>query len=67
MTTLKITIEIDDDRIFEILEEQDIKPSKAKVKKLKDLFSDVESDYFSEFEEVFEDALKEIADEEWGE
>jgi len=66
MATLTITIEIDDERIFEILEEQDIKPSKAKVKKLKDLFSDVESDYFSEFEEIFENALKEIAEEEWG-
>jgi hypothetical protein len=68
MAELKITIEIDDERIYEILEEQEIKrPSQAKVNKLKKLFEDVESDYFSEFEEVLENALKDIAEEEWGE
>lgn len=67
MAELTITIVIEDDRIFELLEENDIKPSQAKVNKLKKLFAEVESDYFAEFEEVFEDALKEIAEEEWGE
>jgi hypothetical protein len=37
------------------------------VNKLKKLFLEVESDYYDQFEEVLEDALKEIAEEEWGE
>jgi hypothetical protein len=67
MAELTITITIEDDRIFELLEEQDIKPSKAKVNKLKKMFAEVESDYWDQFEEVFDNALKEIAEEEWGE
>lgn len=68
MAELRVTIEIDDERILEILEEQDVKrPSQAKVNKLKKLFEDVESDFFAEFEEVLENALKEIIEEEWGE
>lgn len=67
MAELTVTITIDDERLFELLEENDIKPSKAKVNKLKKLFGEVESDFWDQFEEVFEDALKEIAEEEWGE
>lgn len=63
---ITITITIEDDQIFELLEENDIKPSQAKVNKLKKLFAEVESDYYEQFEEVFFEALKEIAEEEWG-
>jgi len=67
MATLKITFEIDDERIFEILEENEIKPSQTKVNKLKKLFLDVESDYYAELEEIIEEGLSEIAQDEWGE
>jgi hypothetical protein len=67
MATLKITFEIEDERILEILEENDIKPSQAKVNKLKKLFLDVESDYYADLEEIIEDGLSEIAQDEWGE
>jgi hypothetical protein len=64
---LTITITLEDDQLFELLEENDIKPSQAKVNKLKKLFAEVESDFYEQFEEVFFEALKEIAEEEWGE
>jgi hypothetical protein len=67
MATLKITVEIEDERILEILEECEIKPSQAKVNKLKRLFLDVESDYYADIEEVIEEGLSEIAQDEWGE
>jgi hypothetical protein len=63
---LTITITLEDDQLFELLEENDIKPSQAKVNKLKKLFAEVESDFYEQFEEVFFEALKEIAEEEWG-
>jgi hypothetical protein len=61
-----VTIVLEDDQIFELLEDNDIKPSQAKVNKLKKLFQEVESDFYEQFEEVFFEALKEIAEEEWG-
>jgi hypothetical protein len=64
---LQITITLDDERIFDLLEENDIKPSKAKVTKLKKLFREVESDYYDELEEALTECLNEIAQEEWGE
>jgi hypothetical protein len=63
---LTITITLEDDQLFELLEENDIKPSQAKVNKLKKLFAEVESDFYEQLEEVFFEALKEIAEEEWG-
>jgi hypothetical protein len=67
MAELTITIVIDDERIFEILEENDIKPSQAKVNKLKKIFLEVESDYYADFEEGLDEILGELAQEEWGE
>lgn len=62
---LSITTTLEDDQIFELLEELEIKPSQAKVNKLKKLFLDVESDFYHLFEDALREALTEIAEEEW--
>jgi hypothetical protein len=64
---IDIALRLDDDRIFEILEENDIKPSQAKVNKLKKLFAEVESDFEGQVEESLEEFLVDLAEEEWGE
>jgi hypothetical protein len=64
---ITITITLDDEQLFELLEGSDIKPSQAKVNKLKKLFKEVEGDHLEALEEAFLDALREVAEEEWGE
>lgn len=64
---LTVTIELEDERLFEILENLDIKPSQAKVNKLKKLFKEMEQDFYEQLEETLENCLEEIAQEEWGE
>ena len=67
MASLRITFELEDERILELLEENEVKPSKAKINKLKKLFLDVEIDVLADLEELLEEALGEIIQEEWGE
>jgi restriction endonuclease Mrr len=62
---LTVTVTIEDDSLLELLEEYDVKPSKAKVNKLKKLVDDV----YPDAQEVMEDALREflgdMIQEEW--
>jgi hypothetical protein len=64
---ITVTITLEDERIFDILDNNEIKPSQAKVNKLKKLFKEVEGDYYEQLEQALEEALEEIALEEWGE
>ena len=65
---LTVTITLDDERLFDLLHDNDIKrPSMAKVKKLKKLFEEVLEDFYPDLEEAVEEALTEIIEEEWGE
>ncbi|MBT2728411.1 hypothetical protein J7E63_15890 [Bacillus sp. ISL-75] len=64
---LTATIVLDDDRIFEILENNDIKPSQAKINKIKKIFNEAYPDFMEQLEEALEEIVEEIANEEWGE
>jgi hypothetical protein len=64
---LTVTIALEDERLVDILENLEIKPSQAKVNKLKKLFKEMEQDFYEQLEETLENCLEEIAQEEWGE
>jgi hypothetical protein len=64
---LTVTIELEDERLIDILENLEIKASQAKVNKLKKLFKEMEQDFYEQLEETLENCLEEIAQEEWGE
>lgn len=64
---LTIEINLPDDSIFDMIENLDVKPSQAKVNKLKKLFLEVIEDHYEDFEELLLEKLEEIAEEEWGE
>jgi hypothetical protein len=64
---LTIEINLPDDSLFDLLENLEIKPSQAKVNKLKKLFKEVIEDHYEDFEELLLEKLEEIAEEEWGE
>jgi hypothetical protein len=64
---LTIEITIPDESIFDMIENLDVKPSQAKVNKLKKLFKEVIEDHYEDFEELLMEKLEELANEEWGE
>jgi hypothetical protein len=64
---LEISFRLEDERILEILEENEVKPSQAKVNKLKKLYAEVEMDLLEELEGILEEFLSNIIQEEWGE
>lgn len=64
---LEISFRLEDERIFELLEENEVKPSQAKVNKLKKLYAEVEMDLLEELEGILEEFLSNIIQEEWGE
>lgn len=63
---LEVTIVLEDEQLESLLEDNDIKSTKAKINKLKKLFEEVKDDYLEQLEEAFLEALQEIAQEEWG-
>jgi hypothetical protein len=64
---LTIEITIPDDSIFDMIENLEIKPTQAKVNKVKKLFKEMIEDHYEDFEELLLEKLEEIAEEEWGE
>jgi hypothetical protein len=64
---VKITIELPQEIIEEVFENAEIKFSKAKVKRLKEIISEVELDVQERLEEQFQEILQELIEEEWGE
>lgn len=68
-TAKELTIEITlpDESIFDMIENLDVKPSQAKVNKLKKLFKEAIEDHYEDFEQLLIEKLEEIAEEEWGE
>lgn len=64
---LKLEVIIENERILEILEDLEIKPSQAKVNTLRKVFEENLVDYMETIEETVCEILSEIAEEEWGE
>jgi hypothetical protein len=64
---LTVTITLENERIFDMLENNDIKPSQAKINKLIKFFLENDHDYYEQLSDALEEALEEIALEEWGE
>lgn len=64
---LEIVITIPDETIFDMIENLEVKPSQAKVNKLKKLFKEVIEDHYDDFEQLLIEKLEELASEEWGE
>jgi hypothetical protein len=65
MLKFKITLELDAEQLKDMFEGADIKFSKAKVKVIKELLEECEYDYIAQFEEVFEDIIREIITDEF--
>jgi hypothetical protein len=64
---LTVTLTLDEERLYDIIENCEVKPSQAKVKKLIKLFQEVECDSHEAMEEALEEFLNELVYEEWGE
>jgi len=64
---LEIKISVPDESIFDMIENLEVKPSQAKVNKLKKLFLEVLEDHYQDFEDLLLEKLEELAEEEWGE
>lgn len=64
---MEITIVLEDEQIESAFEDAEIKISKAKLKKLKELVNEQDIDIKEAMEERFVEILQEIIEEEWGE
>ena len=64
---LTVSVTLDEERLHDIIENCEVKPSQAKIKKLIKLVQEVECDFQEQLEEALEEALNEVIYEEWGE
>jgi histone H3/H4 len=64
---ITITVVLDDERLREIFDNNDVKFSKAKVKRVKEVIDEIESDIQERLEESLEEFIEEIVQEEFGE
>ena len=64
---LRFEVVIDDENIQDIFENVEVKFSKAKLKKLKELAEDGLEDLQERLEETLSEFLEEVIQEEWGE
>lgn len=62
---LSVTVTFEEDQIRDIFEGHDIKFSKAKVKRLKEMLEEVFYDVQAQLEESFEEQLAEMITDEW--
>lgn len=63
----EITIVLEDEQVEEAFENAEVKVSKAKMKKLKELVANQDLDIKEALEERFAEFLEDIINEEWGE
>jgi histone H3/H4 len=64
---ITITVVIDDERLRDIFDNNEVKFSKAKVKRVKEVIDEIESDIQERLEETLEEFIDEIIQEEYGE
>jgi hypothetical protein len=64
---LAVSVTLDEERIQDLFEANDIKYSKAKANKLKKMLDEMYDDIQAVVEESFEEAIDSMIVEEWGE
>lgn len=66
-TTLKVTLnlELDEERLRDIFEGYEIKFSKAKIKRLKEMIEEVYPDIVEAMEAALEEQISELITDEW--
>jgi hypothetical protein len=64
---ITITVTLEDEHLQDLFDNNEIKFSKAKLKRLKEIVNEVETDIQERLEETFAEFIDELVQEEWGE
>jgi hypothetical protein len=64
---IKLTVILEDEQLQDLFDNNEVKFSKAKLKRLKEIVDEVETDIQERLEETFSEFIDELIQEEYGE
>jgi hypothetical protein len=64
---IKLTVILEDEHLQDLFDNNEVKFSKAKLKRLKEIVDEVETDIQERLEETFSEFIDELIQEEYGE
>lgn len=64
---IQITVTLEDEQLQDLFDNNEVKFTKVKLKKLKEMINEVETDFQERLEETFSELIEELIQEEYGE